>query len=73
MLWAWVEQLFSLFEANHSLLHRPVERQVNMRGEFKVGQCSTLGDRLDDLGREKRQSDQAGGHGAPESSSDWSD
>jgi hypothetical protein len=31
-----------------------------MRGEFQVGQCSTLCDRLDDFGREKRQPDQAG-------------
>jgi hypothetical protein len=32
-----------LFEADHSLLGRPVERQVDMRGEFQVGQFSTLG------------------------------
>jgi hypothetical protein len=26
-----------LFEADHSLLRRPVERQVDMRGEFQIG------------------------------------
>ena len=49
-----------LFEADHSLLHRPVEREVDMRGEFQIGQFSTLGDRFDDFRREKRQPDQAG-------------
>lgn len=36
-----------LFEADHSLLGRPVQRQVD-------------GDRLDDFRREKRQPDEAG-------------
>ena len=49
-----------LFEADHSLLGRPVQRQVDMRGEFQFGQFSTLGDRLDDFRREKRQPDEAG-------------
>ena len=49
-----------LFEADHSLLGRPVQRQVDMRGEFQIGQFSTLGDRLDDFRREKRQPDEAG-------------
>ncbi len=49
-----------LFEADHSLLGRPVQRQFDMRGEFQIGQFSTLGDRLDDFGREKRQPDEAG-------------
>jgi hypothetical protein len=31
-----------------------------MRGEFQIGQFSTLGDRLDDFRREKRQPDEAG-------------
>ena len=35
-----------LFEADHSLLGHPVQRQVDMRGEFQIGQFSTLGDRL---------------------------
>ena len=26
-----------LFEADHSLLGRPVQRQVDMRGEFQIG------------------------------------
>ena len=47
-------------EADHSLLGRPVQRQVDMRGEFQIGQFSTLGDRLDDFRREKRQADEAG-------------
>ena len=42
------------------MLHRPVQRQVNMRGEFQIRQCFTLGDRFDDLWREKRQPDQTG-------------
>ena len=49
-----------LFEANHPLLSGPVEREVNMRSEFQISQFSTLGDRLNDFGREKRQPDQAG-------------
>ena len=49
-----------LFEADHSLLGRPVQRQVDMWGEFQIGQFSTLGDRLDDFRREKRQPDEAG-------------
>ena len=49
-----------LFEADHSLLGRPVQRQVDMRGEFQIGQFTTLGDRLDDFRREKRQPDEAG-------------
>jgi len=49
-----------LLEADHSLLGRPVQRQVDMRGEFQIGQFSTLGDRLDDFRREKRQPDEAG-------------
>ena len=32
-----------LLEADHSLLGRPVQRQVDMRGEFQIGQFSTLG------------------------------
>jgi len=48
-----------LLEADHSLLGRPVQRQVDMRGEFQIGQFSTLGDRLDDFRREKRQPDEA--------------
>ena len=39
-----------LFEADRSLLDRPVQRQVDMRGEFQIGQFSTLGGRLDDFG-----------------------
>ena len=42
------------------LLDCPVQRQVDMRGEFQIGQFSALGDRLDDFRREKRQSDEAG-------------
>ena len=49
-----------LFEANHSPLGGPVEREVDMRSEFQIGQFSTLGDRLDDFGREKREPDKAG-------------
>ena len=49
-----------LLEADHSLLGRPVQRQVDMRGEFQIGQFSALGDRLDDFRREKRQPDEAG-------------
>ena len=49
-----------LFEADHLLLDCPVQRQVDMRGEFQIGQFSALGDRLDDFRREKRQSDEAG-------------
>ena len=49
-----------LLEADHSLLSRPVQRQADMRGEFQIGQFSTLGDRLDDFRREKRQPDEAG-------------
>ena len=49
-----------LFEADRSLLDRPVQRQVDMRGEFQIGQFSTLGGRLDDFRREKRQPDEAG-------------
>jgi hypothetical protein len=45
---------------NHSLPQRPVKRQVNVRGQFQISQCSTLGDRLDDFGCQKRQPDQAG-------------
>ena len=40
-----------LFEADRSLLDRPVQRQVDMRGEFQISQFSTLGDRLDDFRR----------------------
>ena len=40
-----------LFEADHSLRGRPVERKVDTRGEFQIGQFSTLGDRLDDFRR----------------------
>ena len=40
----------SLSEPNRSLLHRPVKRQVNMRGESQIGQLSTLGDRMTILG-----------------------
>ncbi len=50
----------NLFEADHLLLRGPVERQVDMRGEFQIGQFSALGDRLNDFGREERQPDQAG-------------
>ena len=49
-----------LFEADHSLLGRPVQRQVDMRGEFQIDQFSTPGDRLDDFRREKRQPDEVG-------------
>jgi hypothetical protein len=35
-----------LFEADYSLLGRPVQRQVDMRCEFQIGQFSTLGDHL---------------------------
>jgi hypothetical protein len=49
-----------LFEADYSLLGRPVQRQVDMRGEFQIGQFSTLGDRLDDFRRQKRKPDEAG-------------
>jgi hypothetical protein len=49
-----------LFEADHSLLGRPVERQVDMWGESQIGQFSTLGDCFDDFRREKRQPDEAG-------------
>ena len=53
-----------LFEVDHSLLGRPVERQVDMRGEFQIGQFSTLGDRLDDFRREKRSGGKAFSRGA---------
>ena len=36
-------EAIDLFEADHSLLGRSVQRQVNMRGEFQIGQFSTLG------------------------------
>src|ERR1700687_3506914 len=49
-----------LLDADTSLLSRPVHRQVDMRGEFQIAQFSTLGDRLDDFRREKRQPDEAG-------------
>jgi hypothetical protein len=49
-----------LFEADRSILGRPVQRKVDMWGEFQIGQFSTLGDCLDDFRREKRQRDQAG-------------
>ena len=49
-----------LLEADHSLPRRAVERQVDMRGEFQFGHFSTFGDRLDDFGREKRESNQVG-------------
>jgi hypothetical protein len=29
-----------LLEADHSLMGRPVQRQVDMRGEFQIGLCS---------------------------------
>jgi hypothetical protein len=48
-----------LFETDRLLLGRPVQRQVDMRGEFQIGQFSTLGDRFDDFRREKRQPDEA--------------
>jgi hypothetical protein len=49
----------SLFDSDRAFLHRPVERQVDVRRQFQIGQFSTLCDRLDDSRREKRQPYQA--------------
>jgi hypothetical protein len=35
-----------LFKPNHLPLHRPVKRQVNVRGWFQIGQYSKLGLKL---------------------------
>ena len=54
---AWSEGV--LFDADRAFLDHPVERQGDVRSQFQIGQFSTLGDRLDDFRREKRQPYQA--------------
>lgn len=48
-----------LFEAGSTLLCGPIERQVDVRGEFQINESVALGDRLDDFRREKREPYQA--------------